>query len=72
MRIKRLVLSVILLTISSAMIWAGCKTDCRDECDSAIESCKSLYDDPQDVDELRQCIQDVTDEYESCIQECNS
>ena len=33
---------------------------------------KSQYDDPDDVDELRQCIQNATDEYESCIEECNS
>jgi hypothetical protein len=72
MRIKRLVLSVIMLTMSAAMIWAGCKSECRDEYDAAIESCKSDYDDPDDVDELRQCIQNETDEYESCIEECNS
>jgi hypothetical protein len=42
--------------MSSAMIWAGCKSDCRDEYDSEIESCKSQYDDPDDADELRQCI----------------
>jgi hypothetical protein len=72
MAIKRLMLSLILLSGSSAMIWAGCKSDCRDEYDSEIESCKSQYDDPDDVDDLRQCIQNATDEYESCIEECNS
>ena len=56
--------------MSSATIWAGCKSDCRDEYDSEIESCKSQYDDPDDADELRQCIQNAKDEYESCIEEC--
>jgi hypothetical protein len=67
MKIKRWILPVILLTMSSVMIWAGCKSDCRDEYDSAIESCKSQYDDPDDADEFQQCIQDGTDEYQSVI-----
>jgi hypothetical protein len=32
----------------------------------------SLYDDPDDADELRQCIQNAKDKYESCIEECDS
>jgi hypothetical protein len=72
MVIKRFILPAVLVAMSSAMIWAGCKSDCRDEYDSAIESCKSRYDDPDDADELRQCIQNATDEYESCIEDCNS
>jgi len=72
MTIKRFILPAVLFAMSSAMIWAGCKSDCRDEYDSEIESCKSLHDDPDDVDELRQCIQNAKDEYESCVEECNS
>jgi len=51
---------------------AGCKSDCRDDYDSELESCKSTYDDPDDADELQQCIQNATDDYESCIKECDS
>ena len=69
---KRTLLAVGFALLSSAMIWAGCKSDCRDEYDSAVESCKQIYDDPDNVDELRQCIQTATDEYESCIEDCNS
>ena len=72
MTIKRFILSAPLFAMSAAMVWAGFKSDCRDEYDSEIESCKLQYDDPDDVDELRQCIQNATDEYESCIEECNS
>jgi hypothetical protein len=72
MTIKRFILPAALFAMSAAMVWAGCKSDCRAEYDSEIESCKSQYDDPDDVDELRQCIQNATDEYESCIEECNS
>lgn len=70
--IKRFILLVALFGGSLAMVWAGCKSDCRDEYDSEIESCKSQYDDPEDADELRQCIQNAKDEYESCIDECDS
>jgi hypothetical protein len=72
MTTKRFILPAALFAMSAAMVWAGCKSDCRDEYDSEIESCKSQYDDPDDVDELRQCIQNATDEYEFCIEECNS
>ena len=72
MTIKRFILSAALFAMPAVMVWAGCKSDCWDESDSEIESCKSQYDDPDDVDELRQCIQNATDEYESCIEECNS
>lgn len=54
------------------MIWAGCISDCRDEYDSAIASCKLLYDEPRDVDDLRQCFQSAKDDYEMCIEECTN
>ena len=43
-----------LFTMSSAMIWAGCISDCKDEYDSDVKSCKSQYDDPEDADDLQQ------------------
>ncbi len=72
MTIKRLLLPAALLAMSSAMIWAGCKSDCRDEYDSEVESCHQRYDDPDDADELRQCIQNAKDDYEACIEECDN
>jgi hypothetical protein len=54
------------------MILAGCISNCKDEYHSAVASCKSMYDDPDDADDLQQCIQDAKDEYESCIDECTS
>jgi hypothetical protein len=32
------------------MIWTGCKSDCRYEYESEVESCKLMYDDPDDAD----------------------
>ena len=72
MTIKRLLLLLTLYTASAAMIWAGCKSDCRDEYQSEIESCHLLYDDPDDADDLQICVQDAKDQYNDCIEECNN
>lgn len=65
-----IIMLVISITPKNAL--AGCKSDCRDEYTSEIESCKLLYDDPDDADMLRSCIDDARDVYESCIEECDS
>ena len=70
--IKRFILPAFLFAMSSAMIWAGCISDCKDEYDSEVQSCKMLYDDPEDVDDLRLCIQAAKDDYQSCIEECTN
>jgi hypothetical protein len=51
---------------------AGCKSDCQDEYDSAVESCKEQYDDPGDADMLKMCNDNAKSEYESCIDECEN
>jgi len=51
---------------------AGCKSDCREEYESEVESCKEQYDDPGDADMLRMCIKDAKSEYQSCIDECEN
>jgi hypothetical protein len=72
MTIKRLILLLVSLLASSVLVGAGCISDCKDEYDSAVESCKLMYDDPDDADDLQQCIQDARDEYQSCVEECTS
>jgi len=69
---KRFIMPLIFLAASSALIWAGCISDCKDDYDSALESCKLLYDTPDDADFLQQCIQDAKDEHQSCIDACTS
>ena len=51
---------------------AGCKSDCQDEYESAVESCKEQYDDPDDADMLKVCTDNAKSEYESCIDECEN
>jgi hypothetical protein len=55
-----------------ALTAAGCISDCRDEYDSARQSCLSSYDDPDDADELQMCLRNARDEYEDCVDECRS
>ena len=71
--LKRSVAIVMLnLTAIATIGWAGCKTDCKDEYESKVESCKAQYDDPDDSDMLNQCIQSAKDDYDACIEECDS
>jgi len=68
----RFIFALIFLVASSVIAWAGCKSDCRDEYDSEVESCKLSHDEPEDADDLRTCIQNARDEYESCIEGWNN
>jgi hypothetical protein len=61
---------VILISVSST--WAGCKSDCQDEYQSEVESCKKLYDDPDEPEDLMLCFDNAKSEYESCIEECEN
>ena len=51
---------------------AGCKSDCREAYDTAVESCKAMYDDPNDAGMLATCVDEAKSEYESCIHECEN
>ncbi len=63
--------SVLLAFAVASIAAAGCKSDCRDEYDSAVESCKLLHDNPDDADDLQSCIQSAKDDYDTCIEECD-
>ncbi len=52
--------------------WAGCKSDCKDQYESEVESCNSIHDDPEDSDDLRMCIDNAKDDYDSCIDGCEN
>ena len=51
---------------------SGCKTDCRDDYESARDTCLLTYSDPDDADDLQMCLQDAKSTYEDCIEECES
>ena len=45
-----LILSMVLIFYAplgnTLSAWAGCKSDCKDEYESAVQSCHSTYEDP--------------------------
>jgi hypothetical protein len=52
---------------------AGCKSDCHDEYESAVDSCKSSYgSDPDDADSMRSCVDDAKSDFDRCEDECES
>ena len=60
------------LAATTALVWAGCKSDCKDTYQSDVEDCHALYDDPDDADDLKLCVEEAKDTYDSCIEECDS
>jgi hypothetical protein len=50
----------------------GCKTDCRDEYESARDDCLHTYDDPDEAEDLQACLEDAKSSYEDCTEECES
>jgi hypothetical protein len=71
--VKRLALILVMVLAfyvpfgSTLSVWADSKSDCKDQYESEVESCKSTYNDPEDSDDLRMCIDDAKDEYDSCM-----
>jgi hypothetical protein len=51
---------------------AGCKSDCQDQYESEIQSCNEQYDEPDDDEMLRTCVEDAKNEYQSCVDECDN
>ena len=67
-----LLILVLMLFGFSFRAIADCKSDCQNGYESEVESCKEQYDDPDDADVLKVCIDDAKSEYESCIDECEN
>ena len=70
---KWVVVALVFMLISfgfSVQSIADCKSDCQDEYESEIGSCKTRYDDPDDADELQTCMENAKSEYDSCVNEC--
>jgi hypothetical protein len=68
--VKFLMILAMLILISASPAWAGCKSDCQDDYQSEVESCRTNYDDPDDADELKICMDNAKSEYDSCVNDC--
>ena len=67
---KFLISLTIALLLYFPNAWADCKSDCRNEYESAVKSCKEQDNDPDDADELQSCLDAAKGDYESCMDEC--
>jgi hypothetical protein len=65
-------LAMVVLLLCAPIAWAGCKSDCQDEYESEVQSCREQHDDPDEADMLQMCIENAKSEYQSCINECET
>jgi len=63
---------ILLMFLFGNIANAGCVSDCKDEFDSEIQSCKLIWDDPDDSYMLESCIDNAKSSYQWCIDECTS
>ena len=71
-QMKFLIGFFILILMYGGQARADCKEDCQNEYQSEVQSCKANYDDPEDADDLKTCMDDAKKEYESCLEECET
>ncbi len=69
---KFLMALFILILICGGQARADCKADCQNEYQSEVQSCNANYDDPDDADDLKTCMDDARNGYESCLEECET
>ena len=67
---KFLISLTIVLLLYLPNTWADCKSDCQNEYEWAVKSCKEQYADPEDAAELQACIDSANEAYGSCLDEC--
>jgi hypothetical protein len=68
----RLLILAVVILISVSPSWAGCKSDCKDDYQLEVESCRAGYNDPEAADELQICLDNAKSDYESCINDCDN
>ena len=66
------ILAAFLVIAAARIVWAGCKSDCRDEYTAEVESCNRRYDEPDDADDLRRCVENAKETYDGCVEECEN
>ena len=69
---RRLISLFIVILICGGQVWADCKSDCQEDYQSEVNSCRSQFSDRDDAEDLAACINDARGEYESCLEECET
>ena len=62
----------IVMLLCGGHAWADCKSDCQNDYQSEVNSCKAQFSDPDDAEDLTTCMDDARREYESCLEECET
>jgi hypothetical protein len=58
---------------TASSVVGGCGENCDSTYRSDIQTCHLSYgDDPEDADDLANCIQSARDDYRSCLDDCES
>jgi len=58
------------LQSTRSAILANCFSDCKDQYESEVESCKSTYNDPADPYAQGKCVTKARDEFYGCLDKC--
>ncbi len=67
---KLLISLAVVLLLNLPDAWGDCKSDCQNEYELAVKSCKEQYNDPDEADELQVCLDDAKKDSDSCMDEC--
>lgn len=67
---KKILLIFALILALASPAWADCKSECKAQYGSDVESCNALNDDPEDANILKLCIESAEDDYDSCTADC--
>jgi hypothetical protein len=61
-----------LILMYGGQAWADCKSDCQNDYQSEVNSCRAQYNDPDGADDLQSCIDNAKSEYDSCLEDCET
>lgn len=67
-----IVLVMAYLTSLVSVARANCNDDCKNEYLSALNECRSEYEQSKDLQDLEECLADSRSEYDDCVDDCNS
>jgi hypothetical protein len=56
-----------LLTCLPRFASGGCISDCKGQYQSDVEDCQRQNDSPDNANDLQACVDDMHDDYESCV-----
>jgi hypothetical protein len=62
--------ALILTLLGPTTALPACGEDCDSTYQSDVDSCHVQFSDPEDADDLANCIQNARDDYRTCVEDC--